>query len=175
MNLRRAEAPDAEKCARVHVAAWQAAYRGLVPDDFLAGFTVEKRAAAFQTALENHTEETYLLEQGDEPVAILTIGPNRDEDLDPARDGELWGIYLSPGWWRRRIGWQLVDEAEHMLGSRGYERVVLWVLEKNLAAQRFYEAMGYNPDGASRTLDLGEPLITVRYVKTLHLVDSEPE
>ncbi len=108
-------------------------------------------------------------------MAILTIGPNRDEDLDPARDGELWGIYISQGWWRRRIGWQLVNEAEHMLGSRGYERVVLWVFEKHHDARRFYEAMGYHPDGASRTLDLGAPLEAVRYVKTLHLVDPEPE
>jgi ribosomal protein S18 acetylase RimI-like enzyme len=175
MNLRRAEAIDAEKCARVHVAAWQAAYRGLVPEEFLAGFTLEKRSAAFRTALENHTEETYLLEQGDEPVAILTIGPNRDEDLDPVVDGELWGIYISPGWWRRRIGWQLVDEAEHILGMRGYGRVILWVFEKNHDARRFYEAMGYRPDGAEKRLDLVAPIKTLRYTKTLHLIDSEPE
>jgi GNAT superfamily N-acetyltransferase len=167
MKLRLADPQDAEKLAQVHVAAWQAAYRGLVPDAFLDGFTVEKRTAAFRQSLESHSEETYLLEQDDQPVAILTIGPSRDEELDVRRVGELWGIYITPAWWRQGIGRRLVQEAERMLQARGCDTIVLWVFEGNADARRFYEAMGYLPDGTSKIIDLGVSLEAVRYVKQI--------
>jgi ribosomal protein S18 acetylase RimI-like enzyme len=169
MVLRIAEIRDAEKLAQVHVASWQAAYRGLVPDAFLDGMTIEKRTAAFTDALKIHSEETYLLEEGDAPIAILTIGPSRDTDLDVHRVGELWGIYVTPAWWRRGIGRRLVQEAKARLITRGYEQIVIWVLAGNVSARRFYEAMGFDLDGASKTINLGAPLQAVRYAKKVRL------
>ena len=54
-----------------------------------------------------------------------------------------------------------------LLRSRGFTEVVLWVLAENMDARRFYEKMGFTPDGASRTIILGKPLEAVRYHKTL--------
>lgn len=65
------------------------------------------------------------------------------------------------------IGTKLVREAEQMLRARGYGEIVLWVLEGNADARRFYEAMGFVPDGASKIVQLGVPLKAVRYRKTL--------
>ena len=166
MNLRLAQVKDAPKLARVHVDSWQVAYRGIVPDSFLQGFTVQKREQAFAKALEAHTEETYLLEENDSAVAILTIGPSRDEDLDVTVTGELWGIYIDPNYWRRGIGGKLVLEAEKMLKARGFREIVLWVLEANQAARDFYEAQGFHLDGASKIVNLGSPLKAVRYIKS---------
>lgn len=168
MNLRRAQVNDVHKLAQVHVDAWQAAYQGIVPDAFLRQFTYQKREQAFRHALEAKLEETYLLEEDDSAIAILTIGPCRDEDLDAKRTGEIWGIYISPSYWRRRIGSNLLDEAERLLKARGLQDIVLWVLEENTAARAFYEAMGFHLDGASKTIVLGNPLKVVRYAKTLN-------
>ena len=167
MNLRRAQAEDAGRLAQVHVDAWQVAYRRIVPDTFLANFTYQRREDAFRKALLAGLEETYLLQEGERPVAILTIGASRDADLDFSRVGELWGIYIAPDHWRRGIGTKLVREAEQMLRARGYGEIVLWVLEGNADARRFYEAMGFVPDGASKIVQLGVPLKAVRYRKTL--------
>jgi ribosomal protein S18 acetylase RimI-like enzyme len=175
MIIRVAEVCDSDKLARVHVATWQAAYRGLVPDSFLENFTIEKRTAAFKVALETHSEETYLLEEGDLPIAILTVGPSRDEDLDVHRVGELWGIYIMPAWWRQGVGRRLVREAEQLLMSRGYEKVVLWVLEGNTSARRFYGAMGYYPDGVTKIVNLGVPLQAVRYAKQVNHASLDHE
>jgi GNAT superfamily N-acetyltransferase len=167
MNIRRAQPEDARELAQVHVDSWQAAYRGVVPDSFLQSFTYQRREDAFRKALLAGQEETYLLEEDDRPVAILTIGASRDADLDAGRVGELWGIYITPDRWRRGIGTGLVREAERMLRSRGYSEIVLWVLEGNADARRFYEAMGFAPDGASKIVQLGVPLKAVRYKKAL--------
>jgi len=47
MELRRAEPPDAIALARVHVRSWQAAYRKLMPDDYLDQLRPEDRAKKY--------------------------------------------------------------------------------------------------------------------------------
>jgi len=50
-----------------------------------------------------------------------------------------------------------------VLRARGVSTVVIWVFAGNANARRFYEAMGYRPDGASKTLDFRAPLEAIRY------------
>lgn len=52
-----------------------------------------------------------------------------------------------------------------MLSAHGFGRIVLWVFEGNDRARRFYEAMGYTPDGATKIIEVGAPLPAVRYSK----------
>ncbi len=169
MNIRRAQVNDAPQLARVHVDAWQVAYHGVVPDSFLQGFTYQKREAAFRRALAVNREETYLAEDSANALGILTIGACRDADLDVNSTGEIWGIYIAPTYWRRGIGTRLVHEAARMLQARGYREVVLWVLEDNVEARRFYEAMGFHIDGAFKMVELGKSLKAIRYAKTMVL------
>ena len=167
MNLRRAKAEDAPRLAKIHVDSWQAAYQGIVPGNYLQGFTVQKREGAFRRAIESGMEETYLLEEEGHAVAILTIGLSLDEDLNTGSIGVIWGIYIAPSHWRHGIGRMLVGEAEKLLLDRGYQEIVLWVLEDNMKARYFYEAMGYHQDGASKIVNLGQPLKVVRYAKKI--------
>jgi ribosomal protein S18 acetylase RimI-like enzyme len=162
---------DAPKLAQVHVDSWHVAYRGLVPDSFLQGFTYQRREEAFRQALAANSEETYLIEDSDLAVGILTVGVSRDTDLDVSRTGEIWGIYIAPDHWHRGIGTMCVQEAEQLLQSRGYCEVVLWILEGNTAARRFYEAMGFCLDGTFKTVELGKPLKAVRYKKAIDVVE----
>ena len=46
MNLRAAEARDAEAIAGVHVASWRAAYRGLMSDEVLDLWVLEDHGGA---------------------------------------------------------------------------------------------------------------------------------
>jgi ribosomal protein S18 acetylase RimI-like enzyme len=115
------------------------------------------------TALTTKAEETYLAEADGGAVAFLTLGAGRDPDLGVDRAGEIWGIYVSPGHWRQGVGRRLAREAERLLMSRGYEEAVLWVLEGNHGARRFYEAMGFRLDGESKIVDWGAPLKAIRY------------
>lgn len=167
MNIRRATANDAPMLAKVHVDSWQVAYRGIVPDSFLERFTYQRREEAFRQALTANLEETYLVEDNDHAIGILTIGASRDADLDVNCTGEIWGIYIAPDYWRRGIGTTLVYEAERILQSRGFNQVILWVLEENMDARRFYERMGFCLDGMYRTVELGKPLKAVRYKKVM--------
>jgi len=165
VNIRRATACDATGLAKVHVDSWQVAYKGLVPADFLQRFTYQKREEAFRAAISDRGEETYLVEVKDQIAGFVTIGACRDSDLDLLSCAEIWGIYISPDYWRRGIGKRLFQEAKRILLARGFQKIVLWVLEGNSTARSFYEDIGFYPDGAIKRIDLGAPLQEIRYVR----------
>ena len=167
IKLRPATPDDAERMATIHIDAWRAAYRGLVPASFLAALDHGRRTMRFREFLETGAHGTYIIEHDGEAVGHLTIGPCRDTDLDKQTVGEIWGIYLAPAHWRRGIGSKVCRQAERMLRSRGFRPIVLWVFEGNTSARRFYEAMGYTPDDATKVIEVGEALPAVRYRKEL--------
>jgi len=167
MEIRPARFSDAPALARVHVDSWRAAYSGLATDSQLQSFTYARREERFRQSLAAGAEETYLGTVAGEVIGFLTLGAARDPDLAPDRTGEIWGIYISPDNWRTGIGTRLADEAERLLTSQGYGDAVLWVLQDNRRARRFYEAMGFSPDGGSKFIDWGKPLKAVRYRKAL--------
>lgn len=163
INLRRATPADAPVLAEIHVASWRQAYRGIVPDSYLEQFTVESRTKRFGEFLAEDSAETYVALRDSRVVGFLTLGGCRDTDIDQTSVGEIWGIYVSPGFWRRGVGRFLCEQGQNMLASRDFTVATLWVLEANSQARSFYEAMGFQPDGAAKELPFGIPLTAIRY------------
>lgn len=138
-----------------------------MPDSHLDSLDYERRGQRFRESLAQRAEESYLAEQDGEVVGFLTLGGCRDTDVDQKTTGEIWGIYLAPAHWRRGAGTSLCRYGERILKARGYRSATLWVFAANDSARRFYEAMGFKADGASKTLNPGAPLEAVRYRKEL--------
>jgi ribosomal protein S18 acetylase RimI-like enzyme len=172
MEIRGATVDDAEALARVHIDSWRAGYRGLVPEPYLAALDYAQRAQRYQAALAERTEETYVAVEGGEVLGLLTLVACRDADLDLQKTGEISRIYLAPRHWRKGFGRALCRYGEALLEARGYSLAMLWVFRDNEPARRFYEAMGFKADGASKTLHPGTALEAVRYRK--ELVSGEP-
>jgi len=173
MEIRRAVPEDASDLARIVIDAWRAAYRGLVPDAHLDGLEYEARAQRFRDVLSRNAQETYLAEEHGQAIGLLTLGTCRDEDVDRDSTGEIWGIYLAPGHWRKGHGTALCRFGEQLLKARGFRVSTIWVFAGNDSARGFYEAMGYAPDGTARTITRGIPLQLVRYRRTLCNPDCE--
>ena len=108
-TFRRASPADAPELARIHVAAWHVAYKGIVPDATLEQFTVQARTKRFRASLTEVTAETCVAEFGNTAVGFLTLGGCRDTDLDNSQTGEIWGIYILPEHWRQGIGKYLCE------------------------------------------------------------------
>ncbi|MFC1525913.1 GNAT family N-acetyltransferase [Candidatus Latescibacterota bacterium] len=142
-----------------------------MPESHLQSFTVESRIGPFRQSLASGAEQTYVAECDGQVVGFLTVGDCRDADVDTQTTGEIWGIYLSPDYWRKGIGTSLSRYGEGLLRSRGRAVATLWVLEANDQARRFYEAMGFAPDGVTRQVDLGSPLTAIRYRKDLRTTE----
>lgn len=171
MRTRFALMTDVEALARVHVLGWQAAYQGLMPQEFLDGLDVEERAKRWQSWLESAEppRATLVLEDGPEGViGFVGVAASRDPDADPLVVGEVAAIYLLPGHWRRGGGRMLMQDAVKVLADSGMREATLWVLESNERARGFYESVGWVADGATKVDDsLGFPLEEVRYRRRL--------
>lgn len=149
MIVRPAVPEDALSVARVHVRAWQAAYRGFMPDSYLDGLSVEDRARRYNFSSADVTQpRTLLAEEAGAISGFATTSPARDEDA--RGQGELCALYVEPERWGRGIGRALVVAAREALCRQGFTRAVLWVLAGNARAERFYQADGWTADGLRR-------------------------
>lgn len=171
LTIRPAEPRDAIGLAEMHVAAWQAAYRGLLPDDFLDGLTVAARAERWQQILTDSSRKVWVACEANRVVGFVTVGINRDDDALPDLTGEIYGLYVHPEKWRLGIGADLMTQALRALQLMGYTEATLWVLRGNWRARDFYKASGFVPDGAAKvdTNAAGISFDEVRYRRRLDL------
>lgn len=147
--IREATVDDAEGLGVAHVAAWQGAYPGLIPADYLASLDPVARGAGWRRMLQaDHQESATLVALvGDRVAGFTSYGPPRDEVPDGW--GQLWAINLHPDFWRQGIGTALFANALSRLAGLGYQHGYLWVLEGNERAIGFYRRQGWPPDGAT--------------------------
>jgi GNAT superfamily N-acetyltransferase len=172
MEIRRARPADALAIATVHVRSWQAAYRGLLPQDFLDHLDPLRGAEQWEAVLETTrwptTGTVVLIDESATVCGVAHMSPTRDDDDDPRSVGELQTLYLDPPVWRRGGGSLLLQTAQLQLAEAGFEKASAWVLENNSGARSFYERHNWRPDGATKFHDWGAFMATdVRYRVTL--------
>jgi GNAT superfamily N-acetyltransferase len=168
MTIRRADADDASAVAVVHVRSWQAAYLGLMPQDFLDGLDPDQRAAVWRQRLaEPDWPRTGVLvaEDAGQVVGFSAFCPARDDDLDPARVGDVAAIYLVPSAWGQGHGRRLMTASLAALGEAGYREAALWVLDTNKRARTFYGNSGWAADGAVKQDQLPGADFTITEVR----------
>ena len=171
MEIRPAVPTDAAAVAAVHVASWQGAYRGVLPDEVLDGPELAvSRLRLWERLLgEPGPRAVGLVAEDDaaQIVAFLHAWPTRDDDDGPDT-AEVAMIYASPDAWGTGAGRELMTTALDRLRDAGFTDVTLWVLDSNDRARRFYERAGFAIDGATKSEELrGTPVTEVRYRRPL--------
>lgn len=172
--VRPAVPDDAEAVAAVHIASWQAAYRGQLPDDFLDGLESQFRARADFWRQEiasprTTTHEIWVATLAGHLRGFVALGPARDANSRVT--GEVYAIYVHPNTWRQGLGTMLFTRAMTRLAALGFSKTILWVLQSNTPARRFYELAGWSADGRTKleTLPGGIELREVCYQKKIRL------
>lgn len=170
-TIRQATIDDAARIATTHVRSWQAAYQGLIPQEYLDGLDPAQRLAMWKQVLAsaNTAAVGVLVAEEDSGVAgFASFGAARDIDEDPSLVGEIMAIYLLPAAWGKGLGRELMTAALACLSAVGYAQVTLWVLDSNNRARTFYEAAGFRPDGSAKDDESrGFVLHEVRYRRRL--------
>jgi len=175
--VRRATADDAATIANVHIRSWQVAYRGQLPDHFLDALSqaIEPRSAFWRKEIatpRSSRNEIWVADPRAQVEAFAAIGPARNAD---SLTGELYAIYVNPGCWGQGLGRALFAHATRRLAALGYSTAILWVLESNRRAGRFYEVAGWATDGGTKleTIPDGIQLQEVSYRIRLHRENEE--
>jgi ribosomal protein S18 acetylase RimI-like enzyme len=153
--IRDATTGDCRAVAEVHVASWRGAYAHLLPSAFLAGLSVDKREASWQSVLAEGHSQLLVAEAKGEIVGFSSFGASRDADA-PAGRGELWALYVHPGAWCTGTGRALWQATRGRLQARDFTSASLWVLEGNQRGIAFYAKSGFAPDaGSAKAFELG--------------------
>ena len=107
--LREALPDDAANIGEISVLAWQAAYRGIMPNDYLDCLSSEERAGRWVDTLREPPPRTRVLiaEEDGRALGFAAVGPCRE---DEARGG-LYAINLRPDAWGRGTGTALLGAA----------------------------------------------------------------
>jgi GNAT superfamily N-acetyltransferase len=165
-EVRVAVPDDAYAVARVHVRSWQSAYGGLIAQEYLDSLRPEVWASKYTFGrMGLQLPSTLVAVDGSTVCGLATTGLCRDVDL--SNFGELVAIYVDPAYTRSGVGRLLMTAARNRLRGVGVMEAVLWVLDGNVRARRFYERDGWRFDGTRRMVTYGNvPVEQVRYRRT---------
>ena len=167
-HIRAATPADTEGIGLAHVRSWQSAYRGKMPQDYLHGLDPAVRAQAWRRIMAE-TEPSRggvlaAVTDGGGITGFASFGPARDHDTDPRQTGEVFAIYVDPDAWGTGTGRLLMAGATAELARLGYTDAILWVLDTNDRARRFYALAGWAEEGTSKTdASRGFYITEVRY------------
>jgi ribosomal protein S18 acetylase RimI-like enzyme len=152
--VRAATPEDAPGIAAVAVASWRTTYRGLIADETIDGRTVETQAPRWRETLSRDGCVAVVAEAedgGGRTIVGFAQGGRNRATRPPfdAWDGELNAIYLLKAHQGGGAGRRLVRAFSAALLEHGFTSMIVWVLDRNLAARAFYERLGGRYVGAA--------------------------
>ena len=161
--IRRAEPADVETVARIHVASWQVAYRGIMPDEVIARTDLAFRTGFWSERIADRDWPVFLVEADGQPVAFCQMIPSPDPDDDPITVGHITALHVLPDLRGRGHGRALLEHVFDEFRHRAFVEVTLWVLEANTRARQFYEQRGFRNDGGKKMHSRTTTVPEVRY------------
>jgi ribosomal protein S18 acetylase RimI-like enzyme len=141
------------------------AYAHILSADVLGALTAEALGAwwAERWKWERETHRLTVAESGGRVAGFSYVGPSETDGA-----AELYAIHVEPDLVGTGVGRLLMENALGQLAEVGGERAVLWVLEENGRARRFYDRGGWQPDGTTRVEPIsGQPVRQLRYARPL--------
>lgn len=150
---------DVDQKAWVHSRTWRETYDGMLPrpivqlvsPDFAKNVTLRHGTDGYA--------HTMLVFAGPRVIGFsewldTPRPPYKDPDPHAPTAVEIGSIYLLRAYQHRGIGTKLMDATIAAAGSP--KRVMLWVVDKNSPAQKFYSHYGFRPTGQIQEEDNGQ-------------------
>lgn len=165
LTFRDAREEDLNQVARIHVAAWKSAYRGMIDDRLLDALETKHRLPLWKEWWTGPGVRLILALRGQELAGFLRLCPARDFLEPPAGFAEFTHVYLEPDRVGSGLGRRLFEYGITAIQAANYPGLLLWVLEENTRARKFYEGFGLHADGAraSQPEHLGAGVYEIRY------------
>lgn len=153
-QVRPAVDSDAEPVAAVHANSSQAAYEGLAPSS-QQSLPMPKRQAFWRDAIEYGEPLVHVAFDERKAIGFVGFDRSRDPKSKPTT-GEIWALYVDPGYWGRGAGLALWDAAREGLLEEGCTEVTMWIPLCNERALRFAELAGFKRElNSAKTASLG--------------------
>ena len=160
MEIRYVTADDSlREISRIYERSWKYAYRSIIPQDHLDSIPEGRWA----NSLSRPGMQNLVMLDSENIIGTAAISPSRWEDHPDC--GEIVSIYFLPEYIGKGLGGLLLDRCIRELNAQGFDRILLWVLEENLRARRFYARHGFAlTDCFMDDCIGGKPLREVMYI-----------
>jgi len=158
--VRPARPEDVDDVVDIGLTSWREGFRGVVPRDLMpdpAGLR-----ARIQERIAERGPPIAVAELDGNVRGWITFGASRDADAGPSV-GEIWALNVHPDAWRRGIGRELVRYALERLARAPFSEATLWTFRDTPRSRSFYEALGFEHDGATQRRHASGGAIEVRY------------
>jgi GNAT superfamily N-acetyltransferase len=171
--VRPARPEDAGEIARIQLSTWRTAYRRLLPRHVLDQLDGDWMAQRWREAVTDPPSGRHrvlvAVEQADESylVGFLAAGPPDEVAFAPDEAPDALGdtvaaitdLLVEPRWGRRGHGSRLLAAAVDLWRSDGFDTALAWAYEQDKATSSFLASAGWQPDGATRSLDVDDLLV----------------
>lgn len=164
MLVEPATSADIDGVTDAHVEGGRVAYRGIYPDELLDGPDRHRDRHGFWTETIRRVVtgspdrlETLLVSRDDEGVAGMVHTKSARAEDAPPRWAAISHLYVHPRAWRQGHGTALVQAAGPRLREAGALGILLWAVEGNHRAHRFYESLGWRVEPDRRRPLWGVP------------------
>jgi GNAT superfamily N-acetyltransferase len=171
--VRPARPDDAGEIARIQLATWRVAYRRMLPrsvlDQIDEDFLAHRWREAVTAPPSGRHRVLVAVEQADQSflVGFTASGPADQDALAPDEPEAALGpdvaavteLLVEPRWGRRGHGSRLLAASVDLWREDGFARAVAWVYEHDVATGKFLTSAGWEPDGATRALDVDDLLV----------------
>ncbi len=180
IDIRAATRDDADAITDVQVASWRAGYAHVFPDTILYAddFDATRRTFwnnwRFAPGHRIAVAVQSVNGRNAKIVGFSSYGPERERARGFTGRGEVWAFYFHPSLWGTGAATELIEYVEGRLLAEGFDHAVLWVLDDNPRARRFYEKHGWAPTGIEASFDdyCAVPVPEVEYRKALSAVST---
>lgn len=142
MTIRPAKSADAPEIAHAHEEAWRHAYQGVIPHIALSQMIARRGPGWWQGALRKGMQALVIDFDG-ELAGYATLGRSRMRGT--LYKGEIFELYVRPGYQGVGFGSRLFRTARSELASRNLPGICAWSLADNERACAFYKALGGKP------------------------------
>jgi GNAT superfamily N-acetyltransferase len=169
--VRPARSGDAEGIAGIQLGTWRTAYRRMLPARVLDGIEEAYLARGWRDAIDAPPSPRHrvlvAVEQTDQEhlVGFVGSGPADEQALAPEEKplgddvAAITDLLVEPRWGRRGHGSRLLAASVDLWRADGFRTAVAWAYDRDAATRKFLTSAGWQPDGATRALDVDDLLV----------------
>lgn len=133
-KILKAKQEDAIQIASLIKNGWNAAYKGIISDEFLRNMDEKKLVGNWLKSIENG-ENNYVYKMNNEILGIIRFG-KAERPVTP-NEGEVYVLYVKVEEKRKGIGTELLTFAKQELKQNGFNKMIIWCLKEMFKAQIF--------------------------------------
>lgn len=154
MEIREVDVSYADIIGKVHSAAWKETYKDIFLPEYINQDTSEARKQECIEFLVNKENRYYLIQVQNIPIGIIKTS------IKSINLCEIESIYFLNEYRGNGYGTQAIDLMKKIYSNY---KIILWVLERNIEAIKFYKKNGFRWNGEKRIVSRGHDYHQVQF------------